>query len=84
MQELCLTRYCLYGDTVNTASRMQSRSEPGKIQISCETKMLIDLAGGFVTEERGYVEIKGKGNLDTFWLIGRAQKEGQKEEGREK
>ena len=46
--------------------------------------MLIDLAGGFVTEERGYVEIKGKGNLDTFWLIGRAQKEGQKEEGREK
>ena len=30
----------------------------GKIQISSETKMLIDLAGGFVTEERGYVEIK--------------------------
>ena len=74
-------RYCLFGDTVNTASRMQSRSEPGKIQISSETKMLIDLAGGFVTEERGYVEIKGKGNLDTFWLVGRAAQK-EKEEAK--
>jgi len=78
-----MPRYCLFGDTVNTASRMQSRSEPGRIQISSETKMLIDLAGGFITEERGYVEIKGKGNLDTFWLVGRAQEQ-QKKEAREK
>ena len=40
-----------------------------------------DLAGGFVTEERGIVEIKGKGNLDTFWLVGRAQK--QQEQNKE-
>merc|ERR1719188_1467257 len=75
-----MPRYCLFGDTVNTASRMQSRSEPGRIQISSETKMLIDLAGGFVTEERGFVEIKGKGNLDTFWLVSRVQKQHKKDE----
>ena len=39
-----------------------------------------DLAGGFVTEERGFVEIKGKGNLDTFWLVGRAQKQQEQKE----
>ena len=39
-----------------------------------------DLAGGFVTEERGFVEIKGKGNLDTFWLVGRTQKQQEQKE----
>ncbi len=53
-----MPRYCLFGDTINTASRMQSTSLPGKIQISAETNMMLDMAGGFVTDERGSIEVK--------------------------
>ena len=58
---LKMPKYCVFGDTINTASRMQTNSEPGKIHISSKSKDLLDLFGDFVILPRGEVQIKGKG-----------------------
>lgn len=59
--------YDLWGDTVNTASRMESHGEPGKIQVSDNfRRALTGSAFGF--EERGEIEVKGKGKMKTFFL----------------
>lgn len=61
--------YDLWGDTVNTASRMESHGLPGEIQVSEETYEL--LRDNFSFEERGEIDVKGKGLLKTYLLKGR-------------
>ena len=64
-----MPRFCLYGDTVNTASRMESTCTAGRLQISEDTYALVKNQGDFEWEARRGVNIKGKGNLKTFLLV---------------
>ncbi|MCT7977071.1 adenylate/guanylate cyclase domain-containing protein [Laspinema olomoucense] len=61
--------YDLWGDAVNTASRMESHGITGKIQISETTYQL--LQDKYKFEERGVIDIKGKGEMKTYFLTGR-------------
>jgi class 3 adenylate cyclase len=61
--------YDLWGDTVNIAARMESHGESGRIQVSDATERL--LSDRFSRAERGVVSVKGKGDMNTYWLVGR-------------
>jgi len=60
--------YDLWGDAVNTASRMESHGTPGEIQMTRVTYEL--LKSEFVCTFRGTIPIKGKGQMETWYLVG--------------
>ena len=60
--------YDMWGDTVNTASRMESHGVPGAVHCSEATARMLE--GEFVVQPQGEVEIKGKGRMQTFLLAG--------------
>lgn len=61
--------YDLWGDTVNTASRMESHGKAGAIQVTEMTYQR--LRDRYEFEERGLIPIKGKGEMKTYWLMGK-------------
>ncbi|MBF0277335.1 MAG: adenylate/guanylate cyclase domain-containing protein [SAR324 cluster bacterium] len=61
--------YDVWGDTVNTASRMESHSEPGQIQVTEQSYQA--LKDKFDFFDRGFIAVKGKGSMHTYFLKGR-------------
>ena len=63
--------YDLWGDTVNTASRMESHGIPGCIQVTARTYQR--LRDGYRLQRRGPIQVRGKGEMVTYLLLGRNQ-----------
>ncbi|XP_055355070.1 atrial natriuretic peptide receptor 1-like [Paramacrobiotus metropolitanus] len=62
-------RYCLFGDTINMASRMCSHGLPGHIHLSPHSQALLENFRQFAVESRGLQAIKGKDTMTTYWLL---------------
>ncbi|XP_055347731.1 atrial natriuretic peptide receptor 1-like [Paramacrobiotus metropolitanus] len=67
---LRMPRYCLFGDTINTASRMESHGEASRIHVSSSSGPLLAGVPRYNLEPRGPITIKGKGEMLTYWLTG--------------
>jgi class 3 adenylate cyclase len=64
-------QYDIWGDTVNTAYRMENLGETGKINISHTTYNLIQDDTAFTFESRGKIQVKGKGEIDMYFVEGK-------------
>ncbi|WP_204105307.1 MULTISPECIES: adenylate/guanylate cyclase domain-containing protein [Spirulina sp. CCY15215] len=62
--------YDLWGDTVNIASRMEAQGEPGKIQMTADARAI--LGDGYRFSEKRKISVKGKGEMTTYWLLGKS------------
>ena len=63
-----MPRYLLFGETVDIAAKMESGGEPMRIHISETTQVLVTHLHNMQTKERGKMQIKGKGDITTYWL----------------
>ncbi|KAF6214566.1 hypothetical protein GE061_009309 [Apolygus lucorum] len=71
--------YDIWGNTVNVASRMESTGKAGYIQVTEETSEILKNFG-YVFEQRGLVAVKGKGQLMTFYLVGKGSDGGHQQQ----
>ena len=63
-------KYTLFGDTINVAARMEQSGEPGRVQCTLRTAGLIRAQDPTIAVvPRGVVEIKGKGSMETYWVL---------------
>jgi adenylate cyclase len=60
--------YDIWGDTVNTASRMESSGEAGKVNISASTYALVRSNNRYAFESRGRISVKGKGEVEMYFV----------------
>ncbi len=65
--------YDLWGDTVNTASRMESHGETGKIH--CSREVYLALKEEYDFESPRMIDVKGKGTMETYFLVGKRKLE---------
>ncbi|XP_055331412.1 retinal guanylyl cyclase 1-like [Paramacrobiotus metropolitanus] len=66
-----IPKYCLFGEAVSTAAKLEATSEPSKIHVSPTTAEIITKSGGFSLQKRGAVKFKNGKSAETFWLLGR-------------